>query len=219
MSGDGTAGRPAPGRAGRSWRRLLAGWWALTAGQRALLATAAVLAAVCGWLLTPPAGLDDGAGADAGAPADLPTLPEPTGAPEGTDALVAGNVFARSRRPPEERWLPEEERRARAEARRREEPARVERAPDPAARASGYRLVGTVVAGSSGGTFAVIEADPSTPGPEIYRHGDRIGPFRVGSIRRDRVVLDLEGRRVELWLDPDARSGDGDGGRSRRGSE
>lgn len=197
-------------------RRIRARWRRLTAGQRVLLAAAAALAAACGWLLTPPAGLPDGPGTDVGSPASIPAVGAAGPAPV-VDGLVQGNVFARSRRPPAERWVPEEERRPTGARTRRRAEAE-EEAPDPAALAAAYRLFGTVVDGSADGTFAVIEAEPATPGPEVYRRGDRIGPFRVGSIGRDRVVLALGDRRVRLWLDPDRRGGasGGDAGRGSR---
>ena len=52
-----------------------------------------------------------------------------------------------------------------------------------------YRLQGTVLTGSRETTVALIDTDPASPGPERYRVGERVGPYRLRRILPTRVVL------------------------------
>lgn len=178
-------------------RRVVKRWRSSTSAQKALAWTAVGLASVCVWLLTPPSGFEDAGGADVAPP---PKAPEPGARREAvTDGqdVVEANLFTRRRRPAEERWIPE------AQRPRQETPD--EREPDPAPSAAAYRLLGTVVADGRAESFAVIEADRDVPGPEIYRRGERIGPFTVRAIERDRVILTAGETEVEMHLDPRSR--------------
>lgn len=59
--------------------------------------------------------------------------------------------------------------------------------PAPAPAAPRYQLTG-IVRGADGIT-ALIDADPSVPGPELYRPGDRVGPYRLAEATDSTVVL------------------------------
>jgi len=59
----------------------------------------------------------------------------------------------------------------------------------------GPRLVGTLQ--TPAGTVALIDADPATPGAEMYRTGDAVGDSRLVSMDDSSVVLvGPHGRRV-----------------------
>ena len=67
-----------------------------------------------------------------------------------------------------------------------------------------YRVAGTMV--SSAGGMALIDADPSSPGPEVYRVGDAVGGYRLERVAYDHVVM--VGAMGELRMDV-ARPGEG----------
>lgn len=90
------------------------------------------------------------------------------------DDIVRHDPFAPGRKPPAERYVPPELR-ARQAAR-----ARTGATPRP-------RLLG--VATGPAGAVALIDADPAIPGAEIYRLGDRVGPYRLAAIADSAVVL------------------------------
>lgn len=188
-------------------------WWdRMLPWQRIVLAVDVALAAVCLWLLLPPempepeeAGrveLPEPPGPRAGPTVDSAPGPRPllTAGRGGSNTVEAGGFmeedpFSPSRDRPPVRWSPEGSSGQPAAA-----PA------DPAARlrgrARGFRLVATtVVAGNPEESHAMIEADPEVPGPELYRTGEAVGPFRLAAVEHDRAVLVAEGIRVTLELD------------------
>jgi len=111
-------------------------------------------------------------------PADI-VLPAPPADPsEHAVALLAyeeiarSNVFAADRSPPASRYTPGGPPAA---------PAR------PVSTAPALRLYGLAVGPS--GQVALIDADPTIPGAEIYRVGDQVGPYRLTAIADTFVVL------------------------------
>ena len=55
------------------------------------------------------------------------------------------------------------------------------------------------------GAVALIDADPSIPGAEIYRLGDRVGSYRLESIADTLAVLTGSTGRLVLTLDTPRR--------------
>lgn len=105
----------------------------------------------------------------------------------GTDALViGGNIFSVSRSAPRVRYLPPDLAPSRPAARRA--------AP---ASAAGLKLVGTI-----SGTAALIDADPTVPGAEIYRIGDLVRGKRIAAVSESTVVLEGAAGRTVLRLPP-----------------
>lgn len=157
----------------------------LTPAQKALLGVDAALLAVCLWLV---ATWGDSV------PEAQATLPPPPVAPGvaeervpetpfAYDVVVEQDLFTPSRRPSSRPWsetLAADA--AGGEAGEAGEPA----GPPPWQQ---YRLLGTVLTGSPETTVALIETDPATPGPERYRAGERVGPYRLRRILPTRVVL------------------------------
>ena len=124
------------------------------------------------WVFPPP-----------GRPPDQPapdvTLPEPPVDPsEHAGALLAyeeiarANVFTADRSPPASRYTPGGA------------PAAAAR---PASTTPSLRLYGLAV--GPDGAVALIDADPTIPGAEIYRVGDQVGLYRLLSIADTFVVL------------------------------
>lgn len=151
----------------------------------ALVAGACVLLAL-GFLLVPiglPSATTDGPAAA------LPAGPPQAGG-ETVDLaayrpIVEGNVLSPTRQPPEER--------AEAEA----------VAPSPARPADAsprYRLAGLIQ--GRDGVMALIDADPDVPGAEIYRLGDRVGPYTFVEATDTSVVLRGPSGTQVLVLDP-----------------
>lgn len=127
-------------------------------------------------------------------PPEPPVLVEEPGpeTPFAYDMIVERNPFAPSRRPPAQPWgltlvAPAPDKAEVAAA-----------APPPVT----YRLYGTVLRGPGERSFALIDADPQTPGPERYEIGDRVGSHRLLRIEATRAVLS-GGLRLDL-RDPDA---------------
>lgn len=155
----------------------------LTGPQRALFAAAAVLLTGNVWLVA-TWGREV---SEARATLPMPPMPpevaaeEIPGTPLEYDAMVERNLFAPDRRPPAAPWS--------------ESSGEAGGAPGSPATPAGpppwtsYRLHGTVLTGIPGRSFALIEADPSRPGPERYRVGERVGGYRLREILATRVVL------------------------------
>ena len=122
---------------------------------------------------------------------EIPTVAETSGRGEAQplaaaqEAALNGNVFSASRTPPRTRFRLGSELEAMEETPVAEagyvEPA----APPPPPR---YRVAGTMMLGPAGGV-ALIDADPSSPMPEVYRTGDAVGGYRLERIEYDHVVL------------------------------
>ena len=92
--------------------------------------------------------------------------------------IVEGNVFSAAREDPRSgspRWTPLVA----------ESATPVTTAPTSGPRR--YRLSGIV--GTAGGFVALIDADPRLPGAELYRVGDRVGPFVLTEANDSVVVL------------------------------
>ena len=168
-------------------------WRRLTRTQHVLIGANAVLTLGLVWIVSP---LGDALPLAVAESPAVPVVPEPTGerSPPSLDsatALVTRNPFSRSRTPPGQRWS------ATAPPPIRQ-PVRRPVAPAPPR----YELLGAVVSPTPGQSMAVIEADPRKPGPEVYRIGDPVGPYRLVTIERDRVILSGNGRTIELRLEP-----------------
>lgn len=92
------------------------------------------------------------------------------------EEIVRVNPLAQDREPPPERYVP---------------PGLRAASPDdqstPAPEPPRLRLFGVATAPT--GAVALIDADPSIPGAEIYRIGDRVGVYRLESIAESVVVL------------------------------
>jgi len=93
--------------------------------------------------------------------------------PAAYQPIVEGNILSATRQPPA---LRTEEDTVQAPA----PPPRVEAAPR-------YRLVGLIRARD--GYMALIDADPNVPGAEVYRLGDRVGPYHLEEANDSSVVL------------------------------
>lgn len=115
------------------------------------------------------------------APDSLPPLssarPFPVAAPGvGSDAyreVVDGNILSPTRQPPAVSAAP---------------PGAVSPAPgESPRRPRTYRLSG-IVQGPEG-IIALIDADPRIPGAELYRLGDRVGPYRIVGASDSTIVL------------------------------
>ena len=103
------------------------------------------------------------------------TIPQPqplAGLPtiESGTEIVATNMFAASRRPPQRRFLP-----------RGFEPPVNAPAPAPVV------LYGVTLA--AGDPLALIDADPRVPGAEIYRVGQQVRDSRLVAITDSTVTL------------------------------
>jgi hypothetical protein len=110
------------------------------------------------------------------------------------EEIVRANPLGPSRQPPEQRYVP---------------PAlQPEAEPTPAAaspRTPRLRLFG--VATGPNGAVALIDANPSIPGAEIYRLGDLVSGYRLEAISESVVVLRGQAGTRTLRLDvPTGRS-------------
>ncbi len=114
--------------------------------------------------------------------------------------IVLANAFSVSRTPPDERYLPPESDEAMAGGAMMSAGS-VEPPMDEVFLTGDVpRLYGTVV--QPDGARALLRLDPERESPQLYRVGDRGGPFRVVSITPRRVVLSGPQGRVTLTLDP-----------------
>jgi len=124
----------------------------------------------------------------------VPPLPAiqgagPAGIPEDPGAyreIVEGNILSPSRRAPE----------ARAAAPSAGVPVR-----GPLDRRSRRLRLSGIVQGPDG-IVALIDADPTIPGAELYRLGDRVGPYRVVEATDSMIVLQGASGTQVLRLDP-----------------
>ncbi len=131
--------------------------------------------------------------ADPPVPVPLPASPSAAAAsrpsPAVFEEIVALNIFSDTRSPPRHRYVPPG---AAVDTPQVKRPRR--RAPA----ASSYRLSGVVIAPDD--TTAVIDANPRTPGAELYHVGDTIGAYKVRAITDRAVVLDGPDGRYVLRL-------------------
>jgi hypothetical protein len=161
-------------------------------GPRPFYAAAALfIAAGAALRLAPvrgPEALDAAPVAAAAAPGPRRTPPPDT---QRYRTIVAMNAFSAARTAPATRFLPEGLRRDTVPvARTARKPAEV-----PA------RLFG--ITRGPGGAVALIEADPTVPGAEVYQVGDEVRGGRITAIGDSTVVLSRPSGRIVLRL-PDA---------------
>lgn len=106
-----------------------------------------------------------------------PAAPDPDASPATPvpryDRIVADNPFASDRRAPATRYAPPSQ--------------TTDVAPAPAAPAPGPTLYG--IATGPLGAVALIDADRTIPGAEIYHPGDRVGDFELQTVADTFVVL------------------------------
>lgn len=180
--------------------RLRLGGVRLTPLQTGLLVGSLALSVGCSWLLVARNGtLAAGAAAPPLPPPRAVDAPARPASPLQYNAIVALNPFARSRQPPAEPWMPVETG-AEGDA---------AAAPSVDGSSGPLQLFGTVAASSPEKSFAIIEADPSRPGPERYQVGDSVATYRLRAIYRGRVILAGSAGDVELSLAPDTVRGGG----------
>lgn len=105
------------------------------------------------------------------------------------EELVRANPFDADRKPPSERFVPPDFRSTQQQARPADQPV-----------APRLQLFG--VATGPMGAVALIDANPSIPGAEIYRLGDRVSVYQLESISDTEVVLrgDSGVRRLRLLI-------------------
>lgn len=120
----------------------------------------------------------------------IPRLPVATsGQPADPAALrsaLNGNVFSAARTPPTARFRLGGGEEAMAYA---PQPAPTfDVPPPPPPPPPRYRVAGTMLVGADAG-FALIDADPTSAAPEVYRRGDAVGGYRLERIAYDHVVL------------------------------
>lgn len=127
-------------------------------------------------LLLPPASVEPReALAPASVPGVTPSPSEDAAALLGYQEIVGANIFSAERTPPATRYVPPELAAARTEA-----------VPDRPAPPR-LRLYG--VATGPTGAVALIDADPTIPGAEIYRPGDSVRGLTLEEIADTYVVL------------------------------
>ncbi len=134
--------------------------------------------------VTTPAALDSAAPA---------TAPAAIGDAARRAAVVEANIFSDARRPPSVRYDPFAPEPGFAPA-----PAPEPGVPAPADDDGVPRLYGTLL--GPGGALALMRLDPALPDAQLYREGDRVGPYRVGRITEQSVILDTSGGRIVLRL-------------------
>lgn len=127
------------------------------------------------------------------ASAAVPESPPVPSAREQAEALlsyqqiVEANIFSRNRTPPATRYIPPELMRDEGP------PVRTGSAPTPRPRLFGV-AVGPM------GAVALIDADPTIPGAEVYRPGDAVGNARLAAIEETAVILEGPSGRIRLRL-------------------
>ena len=128
------------------------------------------------------------------APLDVPAEAQPEAAPTSTrpaprsDAIIAANIFSPDRTPPAVRFSL---------------PGRAAAPTKP--RGPTLRLYGITVGAQ--GAAAIIDADPSIPGGELYRVGDLVAGARVLAITDSTVTLAQPSGPLVLRLQRAARRG------------
>jgi hypothetical protein len=154
---------------------------------RLLYGTAAILLLVGLALRVTPTSLGSGQEPTVRATQAGPSPRTAAREPAGADAaIVGGSIFSVTRSPPRTRYNPPDLAPTR-------EPQR--RAPRPAA--SSPRLFGTV-----SGTAALIDANPTVPGAEIYQVGELVAGKRIIAVTESTVVLEGSAGRTVLRLQP-----------------
>lgn len=147
----------------------------MTSGAIRGLWVAAVAGLVVGaalWLLPTSIHAAPAAAPEVAMRAPPPGPDEPAVALLRYEGIARTNVFQQDRSPPPTRYTPGGPPAASA---------------PPATTEPPLTLYG-LAAGPSG-AVALIDADPRIPGAEIYRVGDRVGPYRLASIADTFVVL------------------------------
>jgi len=128
------------------------------------------------------------------APLDVPAEAQPEAAPTSTrpaprsDAIIAANILSPDRTPPAVRFSL---------------PGRAAAPTKP--RGPTLRLYGITVGAQ--GAVAIIDADPSIPGGELYRVGDLVAGARVLAITDSTVTLAQPSGPLVLRLQRAARRG------------
>jgi len=128
------------------------------------------------------------------APLDVPAEAQPEAAPTSirpaptSDAITAANIFSPDRTPPAVRFSL---------------PGRAAAPTKP--RGPTLRLYGITVGAQ--GAVAIIDADPSIPGGELYRVGDLVAGARVLAITDSTVTLAQPSGPLVLRLQRAARRG------------
>ena len=128
------------------------------------------------------------------APLDVRAEAQPEAAPTSTrpaprsDAIIAANIFSPDRTPPAVRFSL---------------PGRAAAPTKP--RGPTLRLYGITVGAQ--GAVAIIDADPSIPGGELYRVGDLVAGARVLAITDSTVTLAQPSGPLVLRLQRAARRG------------
>lgn len=146
----------------------------MSALDRSLAALAALLLLAAGARLS---------GADQGPRVEWPEVPalaatpaDPADGAASREVALAGNVFSAARAAPSVRFDP-----------LAPEPQAEAAPPPPPPPPPRYRVAGTILDGAGG--IALIDADPGTPGPEVYRVGAAVGGYRLERVEYDHVVL------------------------------
>jgi len=127
------------------------------------------------------------------APLDVPAEAQPEAATSTrpvprSDAIIAANIFSPDRTPPGVRFSL---------------PGRAAAPTKP--RGPTLQLYGITVGAQ--GAVAIIDADPSIPGGELYRVGDLVAGARVVAITDSTVTLAQPSGPLVLRLQPAARRG------------
>jgi hypothetical protein len=141
---------------------------------------------------------------------ELPRASAATPRPPARDpeAVVRGaldrNVFSASRTAPQSRYRVGMQLTPAVSPTTLTMPAPAPTPPPPPPPPTRYRIAGTMVSATGG--MALIDADPSSPGPEVYRVGDAVGGYRLERVAYDHVVM--VGAMGELRMDV-ARPGEG----------
>lgn len=102
------------------------------------------------------------------------------------DEITRSNLFARNRTPPAKRYSPWGE----------TDPVPNQLTPAQPPR---YRLYG--VASGPSGAVALIDADRTIPGAEIYRLGDRVGRYILDRLERTVAILRSDTDSLVLTLE------------------
>jgi hypothetical protein len=122
-----------------------------------------------------PAGAISAAGVTHAAPVGVrPDMPGEL--PQAAATVVEGNLFSASRAAPRVRFTPPDL-----------DPPATARRPQRGPGGARLRLFGTVVGPS--GTAALIDADPTVRGAEIYQVGDMVSGKQVVAVSESTVVL------------------------------
>jgi len=108
--------------------------------------------------------------------------------------IFDASIFSDSRTPPSVRYDPFQPDEPNTTAM----PANVDATGATAEEATVPRLFGTVF--GPDGPRALMQLDASLPGAQLYREGDRVGPYLVVKINEQSVTLDTSDGRIVLRL-------------------